>query len=409
MITAFPKKIVLGITGGIAAYKAALLTRQLKELDIDVRVVMTRGAESFISSLTLQALSHNPVHNDTFNETSEAAMGHIELAKWADMILVAPATANFIAKISHGICDDLLSTLCLATKAPIYIAPAMNQAMWSNPITAQNITQLKQYHFNILGPNIGIQACGDHGFGRMLEPEDIINHIIKPSDSRPTPLLNQHVLITAGPTREHIDPVRFLSNPSSGKMGFSLAAAAVNLGAKVTVIAGPVDLETPPGVTRINIESALEMHKKALEIHCDIFIGCAAVADYRCEQPSTQKIKKQHKTSLHLNLIPNPDIISSITQQGSPPFTVGFAAETDHLENYAIDKMKKKSLNMIFANNVSSRDIGFGSNMNQITAFINHQADMSPIQFPAMEKSLLATELMMLIAKHYPTKGSIKS
>ena len=333
------KKILLGITGGIAAYKTPDLVRKLTALGAQVRCVMSASAAEFVSPLALQAVSGHPVGDDLLDRNAEAAMGHIELAKWADKVLIAPTTANFMAKLAHGLADDLLSTLCLATSAPIYIAPAMNQQMWHAKATQANLGVLQQRGVTILGPAPGEQACGDVGLGRMLEPVDIANML---AQSSMEPLLaNRHIVITAGPTREEIDPVRFISNHSSGKMGYALASAAVALGAKVTLVSGPVNLPCPAGVDLVNVVSAEQMHSAVMKAvgatqsdtasnnmqpNCDIFIGCAAVADYKPQQKTEQKIKKSD-TELTLTFTRNPDILSDVAHLAQPPFTVGFAAE----------------------------------------------------------------------------------
>ena len=400
----FPyKRVLLGVSGGIAAYKSALIVRLLKKQQIDVRVVMTHGAQAFISSMTLQALSGHPVHCELFDEATEAAMGHIELAKWADLILIAPATANVMAKLAHGMADDLLSTLCLATDAPIAIAPAMNQAMWRSSQTQANATTLSDIGVALLGPGQGEQACGDTGPGRMLEPKEIISLL---QESQPKslakPLNKQHIVITAGPTQEAIDPVRFLSNPSSGKMGFALAEAAAQAGAQVTLIAGPVSLDTPKGVSqRINVKTALDMHKHACNTPCDIFIACAAVADYRPKQQANQKIKKHQQDGMTLELVRNPDILADVAKLSPKPFCVGFAAETQALADNAQSKLIKKSLNMIIANDVSQQEIGFASNNNKVTVFWQDNKDTQQQAFDTMSKSTLAKKLIALITSIY--------
>lgn len=366
------KRVLLGVSAGIAAYKSALLVRLLKQAGCEVRVVMTKGAQAFITPLTLQALSGEPVRTSLLDPEAEAGMGHIELARWADVVLIAPATADLIARLVHGMADDLLTTLCLASEAPKLIAPAMNQAMWSHIATQRNIAQLQQDGWQQIGPAAGDQACGDVGLGRMSEPEDIFSAV---SARLAAPALNvldgdaPHIVITAGPTREPLDPVRYISNHSSGKMGFALAAAAVAEGARVTLISGPVSLATPHGVTRIDVESAEQMHNEAQRLapQAALFIGCAAVADYRAAAPAEHKLKKQDDSdTLTLTLVKNPDIIASVAALpvGQRPLVVGFAAETQEIERYANDKLNRKRLDMIVANDVSQADLGFGSDQN---------------------------------------------
>ncbi|MGP9632331.1 bifunctional phosphopantothenoylcysteine decarboxylase/phosphopantothenate--cysteine ligase CoaBC [Halomonas sp. AOP43-A1-21] len=363
------KRILLGISAGIAAYKSALIVRLLKQAGCEVRVVMTSGAQAFITPLTLQALSGEPVRTSLLDPEAEAGMGHIELARWADIVLIAPATADLIARLVHGMADDLLTTLCLASEAPKLIAPAMNQAMWRHPATQRNVAQLGADGWQLIGPAAGDQACGDVGPGRMSEPEAIFETVTRHFSGAPQPSNSPHVVITAGPTREALDPVRYLSNHSSGKMGYALAAAAVAQGARVTLISGPVALPTPAGVTRIDVESAEQMHQEAMRLapEAALFIGCAAVADYRSASPAEHKLKKQADSdTLTLTLIKNPDIIADVAAlpAGKRPMVVGFAAETQQLEQYAHDKLNRKGLDMIVANDVSQAGLGFGSNDN---------------------------------------------
>lgn len=379
--TAFPnapllagKRVLLGVSAGIAAYKSALLVRLLKQAGCEVRVVMTDGAQAFITPLTLQALSGEPVRTSLLDPAAEAGMGHIELARWADVVLIAPATADLIARLVHGMADDLLTTLCLASEAPRLIAPAMNQAMWRHPATQRNIEQLQQDGWQQIGPDAGDQACGDVGPGRMSEPEEIFSAVTALFTAPPSPHIGSlasapHIVITAGPTREPLDPVRYISNHSSGKMGFALAAAAVAQGAKVTLISGPVNLATPSGVSRIDVESAEQMHTEAQRLapQAALFIGCAAVADYRAATPAAHKLKKQDDNdTLTLTLVKNPDIIASVASLPTEqrPLVVGFAAETQQVERYARDKLQRKGLDMIVANDVSQAGLGFGSDQN---------------------------------------------
>ncbi|MFT5136922.1 MAG: phosphopantothenoylcysteine decarboxylase/phosphopantothenate--cysteine ligase [Arenicella sp.] len=393
------KRILLGITGGIAAYKAAELVRELRKAKAEVRVVMTTAAQEFITPLTLQALSGNPVHYSMLDPEAEAGMGHIELARWADIILVAPASADFIARLTQGMGNDLLTTLCLASDAPLAICPAMNQAMWRDEMTQANIQRLidlKGKKFYSFGPADGEQACGDIGPGRMLEPSLIAQQCAKLFTSKT--LSGLDVVITAGPTREAIDPVRFISNHSSGKMGYALAEAARDAGARVTIISGPVRLAAPEKVTVTQVESASEMLAASLEQqnNCDIFIAAAAVADYRPLQIAQQKIKKSGE-QIQMALIKNPDIVATIAQLENKPFVVGFAAETQDVATYARGKLEKKNLNMIVANDVSNSDIGFNSDSNSVTVFWGENQQ----DFPCMSKSALANELIELIAHQY--------
>jgi phosphopantothenoylcysteine decarboxylase/phosphopantothenate--cysteine ligase len=398
------KKILLGISGGIAAYKTPELVRRLKDKGADVRVVMTEGAQAFITPLTLQAVSANAVSSSLLDTQAELAMGHIELAKWADFILIAPATADLIAKISAGLANDLLTTLCLATTAPVAIAPAMNQQMWHNPATQKNIQTLTAWHYVIFGPGAGEQACGDVGLGRMIDVPELVeltcqtiektnnNNNIKLNE--PKILTGQKWLITAGPTREAIDPVRYISNHSSGKMGFAIASAAQSLGAEVTIISGPVNLATPQGCQKIAVTSASEMHQQALALapDADIFVACAAVADYRINHIASEKIKKSQDT-MQLNLIKNPDIVADVAALKNKPFTVGFAAETQDVEHYARDKLARKNLDMIAANDVATAGQGFNSDSNALTVFTASSEKFLPL----MSKNELAKQLVQHI------------
>jgi phosphopantothenoylcysteine decarboxylase/phosphopantothenate--cysteine ligase len=367
---------------------------------------MTTAAQEFITPLTLQALSGNPVHYSMLDPEAEAGMGHIELARWADVILVAPASADFIARLTHGMGNDLLTTLCLASEAPLAICPAMNQAMWRDEMTQANIKRLinlKGKKFHSFGPADGEQACGDFGPGRMLEPSLITEQCAKLFSSKS--LSGLDVVITAGPTREAIDPVRFISNHSSGKMGYALAEAARDAGARVTIISGPVRLEGPEKVTVIPVESASEMLAASLEQqhNCDIFIAAAAVADYRPLQVAQQKIKKSGE-HMQMTLIKNPDIVATIAQLEQGPFVVGFAAETQDVATYARGKLISKNLNMIIANDVSNTDIGFNSDSNSVTAFWGENQQ----DFPRASKSALSHELIELIAHQYTENLNLK-
>ena len=369
------KRVLLGVSAGIAAYKSALITRLLKQAGCEVRVVMTHGAQAFITPMTLQALSGEPVRTSLLDTDAEAGMGHIELARWADAVLIAPATADLIARLVHGFADDLLTTLCLASDAPKLIAPAMNQAMWRHPATQRNVATLSQDGWQLIGPAAGDQACGDTGPGRMSEPDDIVAALeARLLSSATAPLVGaatgKHVVITAGPTREALDPVRYLSNHSSGKMGYALAAAALEQGARVTLISGPVALSTPFGAERIAVETAAEMHAAALRLAptADVFIGCAAVSDYRAAETAEHKLKKtDDDDTLTLTLVKNPDIIAEVAALDGnrrPPVVIGFAAETQDVERYAEDKLARKALDMIVANDVSAAGLGFGSDDN---------------------------------------------
>ena len=393
------KRILLGITGGIAAYKSAELVRSLKKAGADVRVVMTSGAMEFITPLTLQALSGNPVHHALLDPEAEAGMGHIELAKWADLLLIAPASANFIARLSQGLGDDLLTTVCLATEAPMALAPAMNQAMWKDGTTQQNIERLKNVKgksLHIFGPDAGEQACGDVGPGRMLDPDLIAAHCADLFESGLLAGIN--LVVTAGPTREALDPVRYISNHSSGKMGYAIAEAAREAGARVTLITGPVNISAPERVNVERVSSAREMLETSLEQlpECQIFIAAAAVADYRPLNIANQKIKKSGDT-IELKMVKNPDVVATIAQHEQRPFTVGFAAETQDVEDYARGKLEKKNLDMIVANDVSRTDIGFNSDENAATAIWPEGQQA----FAAMSKTTLARQLIDLIAHRY--------
>ncbi|MCB1678586.1 MAG: bifunctional phosphopantothenoylcysteine decarboxylase/phosphopantothenate--cysteine ligase CoaBC [Halioglobus sp.] len=362
----FNRNILLGVSGGIAAYKSAELVRQLRERGAWVRVIMTRGAREFITPLTLQALSGNPVHTELLDATAEQGMGHIELARWADLLLIAPATADLIARLSAGRADDLLTTVALATPAPVLLAPAMNQQMWRDAATTANVATLRARGAVLVGPAAGEQACGDVGPGRMEEPPVIAEAAARLFASGV--LDGKRVVITAGPTREALDPVRYLSNHSSGKMGYALARAAAEAGARTTLVSGPVDLQAPDRVHTLPVTSAQQMLQQCLALarECDIFIACAAVADYRPAQIQQRKIKKgAQQTSLQL--VRNPDILATVANLENSPFCVGFAAETNDLLAYARDKMQRKNLDMIVANDVSDPAVGFGSDDNEVT------------------------------------------
>ncbi len=362
----FNRNVLLGVSGGIAAYKSAELVRQLRTLGASVRVVMTRGAREFITPLTLQALSGNPVHTELLDEEAEQGMGHIELARWADLLVLAPATADLLARLAAGRADDLLTTVALATAAPVLVAPAMNQQMWRDPATAANIATLEARGMHRIGPDQGEQACGDVGPGRMSEPPAIAAAAAALFETGA--LAGRRVVITAGPTREALDPVRYLSNHSSGKMGYALAEAAVAAGAQTTLVSGPVNLSVPEHVQCHPVQSAQQMLDKCLELlpECDIFIACAAVADYRPAEVAQQKIKKG-AGEVTLQLVKNPDIVSAVAAHEPAPFTVGFAAETRDVLEYARAKREAKGLQMIVANDVSDSGIGFNSSQNEVT------------------------------------------
>jgi phosphopantothenoylcysteine decarboxylase/phosphopantothenate--cysteine ligase len=389
------KHILLGVTGGIAAYKSAELVRQLRRQGAEVRVVMTAAATEFVTALTFQALSAHPVHTDLLDAGEEAAMGHIELARWADVLLIAPATADFIARLVAGRADDLLTAVCLACDATVAVAPAMNRAMWDNPATRDNIMTLEQRGIRVLGPAEGVQACGESGPGRMLEPAELVTGIPALFDSGV--LAGQRVLVTAGPTREAIDPVRYISNRSSGRMGYAVAAAAAEAGADVLLISGPVSLATPARVRRIDVESATEMHAAVMNeiARTDIFISVAAVADYRPGSIAQQKLKKSAAT-LSLELIVNPDILADVAALPDAPFTVGFAAETQAVEANARDKLRAKKIDMIAANAVGEQQ-GFECEDNALQV-IWEQGEQ---QLGLTGKAKLARQLVAIIAEHF--------
>ncbi len=400
------KRILIGISGGIAAYKTAELARALIKKGAEVRVCMTKAATEFITPLTLQALTGNPVHSDLLDTEAEAAMGHIELARWADLIMIAPASADLIARLAHGHANDLLSTICLATDTPIHIAPAMNRLMWSNKATQDNCKTLAQRGFTLHGPAEGEQACGETGAGRMLEPLELAENVVAKFSQEKTSqvLTGKTVLITAGPTREAIDPVRYITNRSSGKMGYAIASAAQRLGAEVQLVSGPVALEAPNGVTRTLVESALQMHDKTLNLakNADIFIATAAVADYSPAQFAQQKIKKKKdktKESLTLELQTNKDILSDVSHTFPNLFTVGFAAETENLIENAKSKLNRKKLDMIVANQVGENK-AFDKDTNQIEII---WADGQQ-SLPEQTKTEIAKELMEVITERFNAK-----
>ncbi len=390
-------RILLGVTGGIAAYKSPDLVRRLRERGADVQVVMTAAAQRFVTPMSFQAVSGRPTRSDLWDSAAEAAMGHIELARWAEIVLIAPASADFIARLAGGRADDLLATLCLATEAPITLAPAMNRIMWANKATQANVSTLISRGVRIFGPGAGDQACGEVGAGRMWEPIELAASLLEPPTNAGL-LAGLNVLITAGPTRERLDPVRYLTNRSSGKMGFAVAEAAREAGAHVTVVSGPVHLQTPTGVTRINVESARDMYA-AVHRHiaeADVFIAAAAVADFQPVTVAKQKIKKQG-VSVKLDLEPAPDIVRSVADMAKRPFVVGFAAETDHVEEHARSKLKRKKLDMIAANQVGD-GIAFDCDDNALTVLWPG----GKLEIARAPKLDIARALVALIAERLP-------
>ena len=410
------KRILLGVTGGIAAYKSVELVRRLREAGAEVQVAMTPAATAFVGPLTFQAVSGRPVRTELLDVNAEAGMGHIELARWADLILIAPASADFLARLAHGLANDLLSTLCLATDRPLAVAPAMNRLMWQNAATQDNCRLLARRGVNLWGPGVGEQACGEIGAGRMLEPLDLCNRVVEGIGGKeavampavepaacwplaPHDLQGLTVLLTAGPTREALDPVRFISNRSTGRMGFAVAAAAAQAGARVVLVSGPVHLPTPPGVERVNVESAMEMYEAVMQRvrHSQIFIATAAVADYRAATAAGQKIKKTRDT-LTLELVRNPDILAEVAALRSfRPFTVGFAAETHDVLHYAEDKRRRKNLDLIAANQVGVAGSGFESEQNALHVLW----EGGEKELALADKSVLGRQLVALIAERY--------
>ena len=397
------QNIILGVSGGIAAYKTPELVRRLRDRGAAVQVVMTHSAREFVTETTLQAVSGMPVRTDLWDSQAEAAMGHIELARWADLVLIAPATAQIMARMAAGSAADLLTTLCLATEAPVVIAPAMNHVMWSHPAVQENRQKLADHGVRILGPDIGDQACGESGPGRMLQPDAIVAAVTAPiavADVEPPLLAGKKVLITAGPTREALDPVRFISNRSSGKMGYALAEAARQAGAEVILVSGPVNIAVPDGVNLVNVESAQQMFSATHE-HIegvDIFIGAAAVADYRPANLEEQKIKKD-AGEMSIDLVRVPDILASVAKIDNGLFTVGFAAETENLRDYARAKLDKKNLDMIVANLVGE-NLGFDADDNAVEVYWRDGEH----SFPIATKSALADDLIKLVSERYLEK-----
>ena len=395
------QRIVLGVTGGIAAYKSPDLVRRLNEAGADVRVVMTPSATRLVAPTVFQAVSGHPVRSELWDDAAEAAMGHIELARWADLVLIAPTTAHLMSQLANGSAGSLLTTLCLATTAPLVLAPAMNQAMWRHAATQANRATLESRGVRCIGPASGSQACGDVGPGRMVEPADIVAALSQqpagnPADLRNDQLKGLRVLVTAGPTREPIDPVRFVSNRSSGKMGFAVASAAVLAGADVTLVAGPVNLSTPAGVRRVDVETAAEMFAAATDRigDVDIYIGAAAISDYRPE-PAEQKIKKR-ADRLTLEMLKSPDLLASVASRSGGPFTVGFAAETERLEEYAREKLERKRLDMIVANQVGAR-LGFDEDDNSVLILWSDGQE----SLPRMPKCDLARHIIATVAARF--------
>lgn len=395
-------RILLGVSGGIAAYKAAELVRRLRERGAQVRVVMTEGATRFVTPLTFQALSGEAVRTSLWDDAAEAAMGHIELARWATQVLIAPASADVIARLAQGQANDLLTTLCLATEAPLSLAPAMNRVMWAHPAVEANIATLRLRGVQVLGPDSGGQACGEVGAGRMWEPEQIAAAVLA---DRGATMSGLRLLITAGPTFEDLDPVRYLGNRSSGRMGFAIAAAARALGADVTLVSGPVHLSTPSGVRRIDVRSAEQMREAVLAAlpGQHVFVATAAVADFRPRERRDSKIKKSGDAALTLDLVQNPDILAEVAAQAAPlrPFVVGFAAETDDVERYARDKLARKRLDMIAANRVGADNCGFDSERNALSVY---WADGSA-EIGMADKSEVARRLLALVLERMPRRS----
>ena len=397
------KRILLGVSGGIAAYKAPQLVRDLLAAGAEVAPVLTQGAGRFVTPTALQAVSGRKVRSDLWDADAEAAMGHIELARWADAVLLAPATAHLIARLAAGAADDLLTTLCLATEAPLFVAPAMNRRMWEHPAVRRNVARLRDDGANILGPAEGEQACGETGPGRMLEPAALVAALSGHWEARPRSMAGLNVLVTAGPTREHIDPVRFISNHSSGKQGYAVAAAARNAGANVTLVSGPVTLPAPTDVQTVRVTTAREMLAAVMaelpETH--VFIGVAAVGDYRPAMPNSRKIKKAdtHAAELKLSLTQNPDILESVAAS-AVPCVVGFAAETNDALRHAREKLRRKGCDAIVVNDVSDGSIGFHSDENAVTLI----SASGEVAFPKTAKDTLAAQLVDAIAALYRQK-----
>lgn len=394
-----PQRILLGVSGGIAAYKAADLVRRLRERGAQVRVVLTENAERFVTALTFQALSGEPVRTSLWDSAAEASMGHIELARWAQRVLIAPASADLIARLAQGQADDLLTTLCLATQAPLFLAPAMNRVMWEHPAVQANLAILVERGAALLGPDAGGQACGETGAGRMWEPAAIADAVVTPD---PDPeaaavLAGRRLLLTAGPTVEDLDPVRYLGNRSSGRMGYAVAAEAQRLGMRVTLVSGPVNLPVPAGVERIAVRSAEQMLAAVTDrvAQSDLFIATAAVADFRPREASLEKIKKRGDGGLTLELVQNPDILAEVAARQDRPFVVGFAAETHDVERYARDKLERKRLDMIAANRVGEEGSGFDADCNALTVLWPEGRH----EIARADKAQVARELLAVIAQ----------
>ena len=400
-------RILLGVTGGIAAYKSAELTRRLRDRGADVQVVMTEAAREFITPMTFQALSGRPVRTDLWDPAAEASMGHIELARWPHRIVIAPATADFIARLAHGLAHDLLTTLCLATDVPITVAPAMNRLMWANPATQANVATLRSRGVTVLGPAEGDQACGETGPGRMVEPDAIVAAIFTPRAGTTArgPLAGRKVVVTAGPTRERIDPVRFITNRSSGKMGFAVAEAARDAGADVVIVSGPVNVATPAGVRRIDVESAEQMLRAVQDemADTDVFIASAAVSDYRAREVAEHKIKKTSE-QLVLELARTPDILATVAAGTPRPFVVGFAAETQNVERNALTKLENKKLDMIAANQVGE-GLAFDCDDNALTVYWKDGRR----ELARAPKCQIAAALVDVIAERYAASKGIRS
>lgn len=399
MKTLSNKRVLLGISAGIAAYKTPDLVRKLSELGAEIQVIMSKNSEQFVAPLALQAVSGHGVHSHAMTAESESGMGHIDLARWADIVLIAPATANMIARLCQGHADELLTTVCIATEAPIAIAPAMNQQMWQNAATEQNVESLQSRGVNILGPDSGEQACGEVGPGRMLQPQELAFELGQLFQS--TELTGKRIMITAGPTWEALDPVRGITNHSSGTMGYALAQAAVEAGAQVTLVSGPTHIAKPERVAVKNVISALDMHAAVMEdiAEQDVFVGVAAVADYRPIDSADQKIKK-NSDELTINMIKNPDILADVAALDSPPFCVGFAAETHDVIEYARSKLERKNLDLIAANHVGGSETGFGVPDNAITLISKQDV----VELPKQNKYAIARSLIVEISKYLTLK-----
>ena len=395
------RRVLLIVSGGIAAYKAPDVVRRLRDAGAEVQVVMTPAAGAFITPLSLQAVSGREVRAELFDPAAEAAMGHIELARWADVVLIAPATADFLARLRLGLANDLASAVCLASEAPILAAPAMNQQMWKHPATQDNLAALAARGLHIAGPGAGSQACGEVGPGRMLEAVEICAATAALFERGL--LTGRRVLLTAGPTREPIDPVRYISNHSSGKMGYALATALREAGALVTLVSGPTILPSPAGVSMVAVETAQQMHEAVMaRLPTDIFVATAAVADYRVEHAAVNKIKRRDSV-LELKLVPNEDILKCVAATVPPPFTVGFAAETNDVEQHARDKLERKAIDMVAANLVGGANVGFNADDNELLVIWRGGS----LHLPRTTKTRLARALVDVIAARYAARGAI--